>query len=372
VRRSLRDIGSPDNFSAYLKAHGWRRRGKEFRGAMSWTKSVEKGQIASILVPHDRSKSDYEALLAAAVDTVSKIEDVGPTEVLAKVVDPEAALLRLGIEAWDADLSGAPLTMAHEAAGILAEMISVAAYESAIRSDFSESRSHKLARRYVEGVRVADVEIGSIRVTAVLPEWLPGPQGFLAEPVPTLLVMGLRSASDLLEMNVWPSAPEVVRGASDTSVTWKIIAALSRFKPEVVERATFDTPTESVAGPRRTQIAHFDSHVLQTARDLLSRREVTAGVAASIEPDVPRHVVVRGPVIELRRPSIVVEGDVEALEDDGLPTEHRRVRVRNVPEQLYERAGIAHLDGRPVEVVGWLSVPSRTAYLDDVEQLAPI
>jgi hypothetical protein len=212
-------------------------------------KRLESGDEVAVLVPSDRFRTDFELLLTRAIDDVAAVEGAAPEELIGEITEPDARVIRLDLEIEEAARAGVSLSTTLSIILALREIVWASAAESA--RFHTSSRAAEYARRYSDEVRLADVALGSLQLSALLPDrvWTPGGGG---RSVPTVVFAGLRGAGRLLPGE---RLPRISGGLAEADrLTQQVVAALANLGPEAYGLAVLD-----VTGSDDRPIVSFDA-----------------------------------------------------------------------------------------------------------------
>jgi len=359
---------SSEKFERYLRDHAWKRRGKPFRGARTWTKSVHRRAQEAILVPTDRTKSDYASVMRAAILTVAEIEQEDPGAIAAAFREPENTLIRMSVSKFDTASTSISLTTANSVLQSFRDLVLRAAEVAAVMTGLEAGRAHQAALRYLARVELVATELGSFRLTGALPLVLPVPSKGPAE-VPSVFAAQLRHISSLPLWEQEHADPSTLLRLESEPMGRATALALARLDADEVERVEIETPLAGPTGSPGSVVAVFTAEDLRFAREMTdrSREQVAArAVPMAVRPsDQQGRALVRGKVVELKRPSVVVDGGVE-FHSERPAVKRRRIVIRGVPPRVYGLALEAHAAEAAVEASGFVIIRARSAQLDDL------
>ena len=356
----------PLNAIGYLRAHGWERFGGSSERQFSvWHNASHPN--AEILIPVDRSVSDYVLLLREALQELETVEKRSQLEILRDLYNSGFDVVRLAAQSSRT----ADGTVDIDEGVLLFERARDTLYAAACATVKPQavfhSRRPQLATEYMRKARLGQTEQGSYVLT-------------LLSPVAPQLTF--HSDTDLFpeepfERRVIQTLARSVRlavGAAESSAT----ATTPDFRPfqDAVIGGVSANLCEGIAGlftatdPASVELSIAWALSRPTPNEVPSRVRISSDVIPTLQEaarlfrayDKLENYEIKGPVIKLQRDQTAPFGMVTVLAQvEG--------RTRKVTMALsdpdYQKAVMAHHEHRYVHVVGTVAREARTYRLEN-------
>jgi hypothetical protein len=356
----------PDSVEQLLVDLGWRL--EEDRSSAAIWATAE----ASVLVPRDRSYSDYLQRLHEAIAIVREVDPDGWRVSLPSLFAVRSDILRFRSDV-DTPFDGSmPLMPGVTLIDSIPEVLRAAAKAStSTKLRHYANRNHDIAREYLETARLGQTARGSFVVTVIsrLPEPPPATEDDVdpellpaAPPEPMQRAVNVQLATALGAAR--DAAATFARtsdfGAFEQAVPQGVSAELCAAAIGMLEAGgdvefaftpTPDVPT-SVAINSRVILSREHLGPLHTAHDEFKR---TAPIS---------EVSIRGRVDNLNRPGMKEGRGTVAVKVIGGDTDVNMVRVP-LDASEYAKAIDAHRDGRELNVTGRLEREGNLFWLYD-------
>jgi hypothetical protein len=341
---------SPEDATAYLRAHGWDRT-RERRTGSVWTRSLKgSAGLATVFVPGDRDFADYAQRLSELLGALAEVEERSQLEILADLTSASSDVIRIRVISAATAAGRIPLSTGVKVVEGARSLI-MAAYCSARDPQPVYDFRHAVdARRHVDEFLLGSEAPSSYAISIVSPLGLDLPVSGL-QPFSRTVTRTLFRAMDRLQTLVrdvmtqrgdLSQFSQQVRSGVSSNLC-EAIASMDIGQPDgVVEFAFSWSPLhrDPDLTPRRFAIRQGELPLVRRAAEFLKEAE-------------PRpSFQVEGPVVRLDRPTGAGTSGIvtiRAVVDNSQALVHARLE----PQQ-YDIAGSAHLRAQRVRVMGLL------------------
>lgn len=334
--------------------------------------SVWSTEAARVMVPRDRTYSDYLLRLNEAVSVLREIDPDGWRLNLPSLYAIRSDILRFRSIVETPFDGSVPLAPGIALMDSVPELLKAAAKASTDdKLPYYAQRNHDLARQYMDTARLGQTARGSFVVTVIsrlpepevdqedeVPELLPrNPPVPLARVVNMQLVRALAAARDAAAEFSVTSDFSVFQNAVPNGVSAELCGAAVGMLElggdiEFSFAPTFDMPTvETIESRIRLDRSHLPAFA--TAHDEFRRSAALSDV------------LVRGIVESLNRTGTRGPGTVSIKVTGGVDANKVRVRLE---EGEYSQAIDAHRDGRELIVEGRLEREGNLFWLYDASR----
>ncbi|MEY9632337.1 hypothetical protein ABIF66_000566 [Bradyrhizobium japonicum] len=370
MKASIKDeqaIGAirPLNAIGYLRARGWERYGDDADRPFSvWHKSSHPH--AEILIPVDRSVSDYVLLLREALGELEAVENRSQLEILRDLYNSGFDVVRLAAQSHrtaDGTVDIDEGVMLFERAR---DTLYAAACATVKPQAVFHSRRPQIATEYMRKARLGQTEQGSYVLTLLSPvapqltfhsdtELFPE-EPFERRVIETLaqsvrLAVGAAAKASTATSPDFRPFQEAVAGGVSANLCEGIAGLFSASEPTSVELRiswALNRPTPN----------EVPSHV-RISSDLIPTLQEAARLFRAY--DRLENYEIKGPVIRLQREETAAFGMVTVL-----ATVEGKMRKVNIAlsDADYQKAVLAHHQHRYIRVVGTVARDARTYRLE--------
>lgn len=157
---TLRTVG-PVEIAAYLRSHAWKQVENIGDKASVWTKQAEEGGEYEILLPLDRTLSEFARRLSEALQTLSVAEQRPETAVLHDITTAAFDVVRVRLQHALIENGTVPLDYGVQMIQQTRELMLAAACATVRPRALYQSRKPQEALDYVDGLRMGQTESGS-------------------------------------------------------------------------------------------------------------------------------------------------------------------------------------------------------------------
>ncbi len=361
-RDELSAVGQLDLVS-YLLAKGWRKSGVFREKADIWSYKND----GEVLVPRSRSYADYTHRIAECLATCAEIEGSHETLVWRDIVSSGHDLVRVRAIDPNYDKGTMPIDEGVALVERTRDILLAAACAAHENRPVFLTRKPTPAIDYMKRVQLGQTEVGSYvvllhsPVPPALQHSLPGLDGQVdEEPFERSVTRTLVEALSAMKTAAYEAAATREFEPFERSLEFGVSANLCESVIELhkTSRAhAFEVEVGWAAAlPPGGRIAEIPSKI-RLENDIVDALQTASDVFRKKRPE--RGIEVAGFVVKLERDDGELLGDITVFGSVGALPGTRKVRIRNLPTDIYDRALEAHRTGVPIRALGELRREGR-------------